>query len=192
MMEAEPEMAKFEETVLKLKEGHTWKCKPGYKIFVLGQGALRFDVPLDWVVQPEERSVRLYDHQPPDDDCRLEVSLLRHSQIDWTGLPLDQLLRDAVRDKPRATGPETTAEIRRQSRPGVELVWTEKTFIDPQLGNPARTRVALVRGTNAHALITLDFWEADAGRVVPVWDEVLGSMDLGLQVQDPTIGERRM
>jgi hypothetical protein len=48
---------RFEKTVLELKEGHTWRCKPGYKIFVLGQGALRFDVPRDWVMQPEERSV---------------------------------------------------------------------------------------------------------------------------------------
>jgi hypothetical protein len=181
-------MAKFEETVLKLKEGHTWRCKPGYKIFVLGQGALRFDVPRDWVVQPDERSVKLYDRQPPDDNCRLEVSLLRHSQIDWTGLPLDQLILNAVAEKPG----EAIPEIRRQSRPGIELVWVEKAFIDPQLGNPARTRIALVRGTHAHAVITLDFWEADAGRVVPVWDEVIGSMDLGLQVRDPTLGERRM
>lgn len=184
-------MAKFEETVLKLKEGHTWRCKPGYKIFVLGQGALRFDVPQDWVVQPDERSVKLYDRQPPDDDCRLEVSLLRHSQIDWTGLTLDQLILGVMAEKPGQT-PETIPEIHRQNRPGVELVWVEKAFIDPQQGSPARTRIAIVRGTNAHALITLDFWEADAGRVFPVWEEVMGSMDLGLQVQDPTIGERLM
>jgi hypothetical protein len=185
-------MAKFEQTVLKLKEGHTWRCKPGYKIFVLGQGALRFDVPRDWIVQPDERSVKLYDRQPPDDNCRLEVSLMRHSQIDWTGLPLDQLILGVIADKPGETPGETTPEIRRQSRPGVELVWVEKAFIDPQLGNPARSRIAVVRGTNAHGVITLDFWEADAGRVVPVWDEVMRSMDLGLQVPDPTLGERPM
>jgi hypothetical protein len=74
-----------------------------------------------------------------------------------------------VADKSGATMPETPPEIHRQSRPGVELVGGEEAFIDPQLGNPARTRIALIRGTNAHAVITLDFWEADANRVVPVW-----------------------
>ena len=182
----------FEETVLKLRVGHTWRCKPGYKIFVLGEGALRFDVPRDWVVQPNERSVRLYDRQPPDDDCRLEVSLLRHSQTDWTGLPLEQLILGVVAEKPGDTVPDTLPEIRRQNRPGVELVWIEKAFIDPELGNPARSRIAIVRGINAHAVVTLDFWEADAGRIIPVWEEVMNSMNLGLQVQDPTVGERPM
>jgi hypothetical protein len=183
-------MAEFEETVLKLKEGHTWTCKPGYKIFVLDRGALRFDVPLDWVMEIEEKSVKFYDRKPPDDNCRLEVSLLRHPQIDWTGLPLDQLLRNsATINSGEKIRPE---DIHRQSRPGLDLVWVEKAFVDPQQGQPARSRIAIVRGSNCHALITLDFWDADAERVVPVWDEVIRSMDAGLKVQDPTVGERRM
>jgi hypothetical protein len=183
-------MPKFERETLKLKEGHTWRCKPGYKIFVLDEGALRFDLPRDWVMKIQERSVQFYDVEPPADNCRLEVSLLRHSQIDWTGLPLDQLIRGCAREKP---GDDIRQEeIARQSRPGVELVWVEKTFVDPQEGRPARTRIAIVRGTNAHAVITFDFWAGDADRVVPVWDEVMGSVDLGLVVDDPTVGERRM
>ena len=87
-------MAEFHEAVLKLQEGHTWKCKPGYNIFVLDQGVLRFDVPADWVMELAETSVKFYDCRPPDDNCRLEVSLLRHPQIDWSLLPLDQLLRN--------------------------------------------------------------------------------------------------
>jgi hypothetical protein len=183
-------MAEFEETVLNLKEGHTWKCKAGHKIFVLDRGALRFDVPEDWVMELGEKSVRFYDKQPPDDNCRLEVSLLRHSQIDWTGLPLDQLLRDSVA---RESAEEATVEnLHRETRPGVELAWTEKLFIDPQQGQPARSRIAIVRAANCHALITLDFWEADATRVVPAWDEVMRTVDAGLKVQDPTVGEQPM
>ena len=158
---------------------------------MLGEGAFRFDLPRDWVMKVEERSLQFYDVEPPDDNCRLEISLLRHSQIDWTGLPLDQLIRGCAREKPGADDipPE---EIRRQSRPGVELVWVEKPFSDPQEGKPARTRIAVVRGTQAHALLTLDFWDADAHRFATVWDEVMSSIDLGLKVSDPTAGEQRM
>jgi hypothetical protein len=183
-------MAEFQETVLKLKEGHTWRCKSGYKVFVLDRGALRFDVPIDWVMELDKKSVKFYDRQPPDDNCRLEVSLLRHPQIDWSGLPLDQLLRNSAAlnsdEKIRCE------DIQRQSRPGVDLAWVEKGSIDPQEHKPARSRIAIVRGTDCHALITLDFWEADAERVVPAWDEVIRSIDMGLKVQDPTIGEQRM
>ena len=50
----------------------------------------------------------------------------------------------------------------------------------------------MVRGTRAHAVLTLDFWAADADRVVPVCVEVMNSVDLDLKVDDPTLGERRM
>jgi hypothetical protein len=181
-------MARFERETLKLKEGHTWRCKPGYKICVLGEGALRLDLPGEWVMKIQESSVQFYDLEPPDDNCRLEVSLLRHSQIDWTGLPLDRLIQGCAREKPD----DEIAEIDRQSRPGVELVWVEKALTDPQEARPARTRIALVRGTNAHVVITFDFWAADAERFAPVWNEVMGSIDLGLFVDDPTMGEQRM
>lgn len=183
-------MPEFNETVLTLKEGHTWKCKPGYKIFVLDRGTLRFDIPENWVMELGDKSVRFFDKQPPDDNCRLEVSLLRHPLIDWTGLPLEKLLRDSLAGKSVHEAP--LGGIHRETRPGVDLAWTETTFIDPQLGNPARSRIAIVRGNNGHALVTLDFWEADAEPVIPVWDEVVQSIDMGLKVKDPAMGEPRM
>lgn len=183
-------MAEFHESVLKLRDGHTWKCKPGFKIFVLDQGVLRFDVPEDWFLELGKTSVRLFDRQPPDDNCRLEVSRLPHRQIDWTRLPLDNLLRRAGNGMSGEEIPNHA--MHHQSRPGMELAWAENIFNDPAENKPARSRLAIVRGTNAHALVTLDFWEADAGRVLPVWDEVMDSIDMGLKVQDPTQGEKRM
>jgi hypothetical protein len=179
-------VAAFERTELKLKEGHTWKCSPGYKICVLAEGALRFDVPQDWIMQPGERSVKFYDVTPPDDNCRLEVSLLRHAQIDWSGLDLDQLIRHPT----VAQAGEGIVDIHRQERPGVELVWVERVSVED--GKEARSRTAIVRGVNAHALLTLDFWATDADRLAPVWDEIMRSIDLGLKVKDPTAGESLM
>ena len=42
---------------LKLKEGHGWKSRPGYSIFVADRGAVRFDFPKTWVMEPERASV---------------------------------------------------------------------------------------------------------------------------------------
>lgn len=56
---------------LKLKENHGWRATPGYKIFVANQGAVRFDIPVKWVMLPgESGSVCFYDREPPADDCR--------------------------------------------------------------------------------------------------------------------------
>jgi hypothetical protein len=179
-------VATFERTKLKLKEGHTWACRPGYKVCVLAEGALRFDVPREWVMEPSDTSVKLYDLPPPDDNCHLEVSLIRHSQIDWSGLDLDRLIGTAV----GAQAGGEIQEIHRRSRPGVDVAWVERSSVED--GKEARSRVAIVRGVNAHALITLDFWATDAGRLEPVWEEIVRSIDAGLKVQDPTVGERRM
>ena len=177
-------MPGFQRTELKLKEGHTWRCSPGYKICVLAEGASRFDVPCEWVMEPSAESVKLYDAIPPDDNCRLEVSLLRHSQIDWSGLDLDTLVLNSAGGKAGAE----REDIHRQQRPGVELVWIERSSIEN--GKEARSRIAIVRGLNAHAVFTLDFWASDADRLVPIWDEIMRSIDLGLKVDDPTVGIR--
>jgi hypothetical protein len=34
-------------------------------------------------------------------------------------------------------------------------------------------------------LITMDFWESDLERVGPVWDEVLRSLKVGLELTPP-------
>ncbi|MBE9014483.1 hypothetical protein IQ250_30285, partial [Pseudanabaenaceae cyanobacterium LEGE 13415] len=59
---------------LEIDKNHGWQSKPGYKIFVAGRGAVRFDVPQDWHFEPDEKSFRFHDATPPNDDCRLEVS----------------------------------------------------------------------------------------------------------------------
>jgi hypothetical protein len=66
----------FREEAFELREGHAWHCKPGYKIIVLDAGALRFDMPENWMTEPDEKSVKFFDRQPPDGDCRSEVSLV--------------------------------------------------------------------------------------------------------------------
>src|SRR5207249_3004642 len=94
---------KWDKQVLRLQPNHTWRCQPGYKVFVAGRGDVRFDVPQDWVFEPGKSSFCFFDRSPPDDDCRLEASsracLARGANIQPL-ITLDYWLDDAQRVEP--------------------------------------------------------------------------------------------
>jgi hypothetical protein len=178
-------MAKWHKQVLKLQKDHGWKAKPGYKIFVAGRGAVRFDYPAHWVVIPDTISVKFHDREPPDDDCRLEVSYLHLPPgVDFSGLPLTKLLDEALKGDTR--GIFDRGNIVKVERPDLELVWRELFFMDPVEKRLACTRACMARGSGVQPFITLDFWLDQTDRIVPVWDEVLRSLQLGQYVEDPT------
>ncbi|HET7089251.1 MAG TPA: hypothetical protein VFL17_11405 [Anaerolineae bacterium] len=172
---------------LTLKDTHSWKAPPGYNIFAADRGAVRFNFPHGWVVVPAADCIELYDRQPPDDDCRLAVSYLRLPPIDWSGLPLAQLITTVVEGDHREV--LARGAIVNVPREDLEVAWTEIRFMDPQEHREAFSRVALARGQNLQALITFDFWADDAPRLRPVWDEVMHSVELGRYVADPTTGD---
>ena len=180
-------MVEWSKETLKLKQKHGWKAKPGYKIFVADQGALRFDVPRDWILDFGTTSFKFYDRQPPDDDCTLEVSLIRLPPIDWSGLPLSQLIVQAATDEDAGVRIRE-ADVRQVDRPDLEMVWAETTFIDPGQHRKAHSRICLARGSNLQVLMTLVFWADDAAKLSGVWDEILRSLQLGIFVKDPTLG----
>ena len=182
-------MKKGKHGSLKLKRGHHWRARPGHRIFVADRGAVRFDFPDAWVLKMQERSVCFHDREPPDDDCRLELSYFRLPPIDWSGMSIEQLLETAVGGDTR--NPEGRGKTYSVRRHGLRLAWTELTFTDPVEQRPARSRVLVGLGNNVQCLITLDFWESDAARLAPAWDEVVRTLELGIHIEDPTTGLRR-
>src|SRR5918998_3723255 len=177
------------EEQLRLKRGHRWRPRPGHRIFVADRGAVRFDFPDTWVLKMGERTVCLHDREPPDDDCRLEVSYMRLPPIDWSGMPVEQLLETAVGGDTR--GIEARGKTYSVRRHGLRLAWAELTFTDPAERRPARSRILVGLGNNVQCLITLDFWADDAARLAPAWDEVVRTLELGIHIEDPTTGLRR-
>ena len=148
-------MAKWNKKVLKLKENHGWRAKPGHKIFVADRGAVRFDIPQDWIMEPGSDSIKFRDRQPPDDNCLLQVSVIHLPPgIDWSSLPLTRLLEEALQGDTR--GMISQGEIIYEQRPDLELAWTETRFIDPAEGREACSRSCLARGSNVQPFITMD------------------------------------
>lgn len=177
----------WEHQVLRLKDHHTWKAPPGYNVFVADRGAVRFNFPHGWVVVPSSDCIALHDQKPPNDNCRLAVSYLRLPPIDWSGLPLAQLITPIIEGDQRQI--LARGDIVTVPRADLEVAWTEIRFLDPQERREALSRIALARGSNLQALITSEFWADDAARWGPIWDEVMRSVELGRYVDDPTRGD---
>ncbi len=179
-------MAKWHKQTLKLKKTHGWKGKAGYKIFVADGGAVRFNFPQDWVVIPDSDSIKLHDKEPPEDNCRLAVSYLRLPPLDWSGLPLSQLVQTVIDGDKRDVIAQ--GEMVETARYGLEIAWSEFRFMDPNEGREAFSRICLGRKAAIQSLITFDFWAEDAAPLAKVWDEVLRSLELDREIKDPTVG----
>ncbi|MEN3334724.1 MAG: hypothetical protein V7641_4089 [Blastocatellia bacterium] len=172
----------------KLKKNHTWKAPDGYRIFVADRGAVRFNIPDGWVIEPDADSIKFYDAKPPDDNCRLACSYLRlPSHIDWSGLPLSQMINAATGGDERTL--TRSGEITHKQRADLEVAWADYHFIDPVEQRQAYTRLCIARGSSIQALITLDYWPEDAAKLAAVWAEVIRSLQLGRYVKDPTLGD---
>ena len=178
----------FQKSTFRLKQNHSWKAPKGYKIVVLDRGAVSFNIPEAWVVGSTE-PFEVYDREPPEDETRLSTSFWRTPPgIDWSGLPLDDLMRKATVNLHKDDDVLSHSDVFTSLRTDLELVWAEQHFIDPNEKREAITRVAMARGWDVQVLITCDFWVDDAEQIVPVWDEVLRSLQLGRTIEDPTKG----
>jgi hypothetical protein len=169
----------------KLLPGHLWRTLEGCKTIVLDHGAVRFDYPRSWVVEPAAGSVALFDRRPPADENRLEVSYFRIPPIDWSELPVADLIdRVTSREREHATcGP-----LREEFRAGMELAWRDVNYVHERSGRQACFRVCVARRGSVLCLITYEFWSGDRSRPDGIWQTVLETLVLDHVVRDPTLG----
>jgi len=178
--------ARWIKETLDLKGDHNWQSQPGYKIFVLDRGAVRFDVPADWHFEPDTKSFKFMDKKPPNDDCRLEVSFNRLPPADYSLFPLEASLRKIAKEDTR--NPIAISEVTTLKRQTARIAWIEIKFIDPDENREAFSRICVGIGSQIQCLLTFDVWESDRDRLSPVWDEALRTLTLGLYIRDPLTG----
>ena len=171
---------------LDLHPGHTWTARPGCQVFVAGRGAVRFDIPRGWAIVPDADSLKIYNKQPPADDCRLAVSYIQPPK-EWSAIPIATVVEAATAgpgDGPvRRWGPIAT-----ERRDDLEIGWREAAFDDPVGKREARSRLAIGRRLHIQCLITFDYWPSDAAWCLPHWDTALATLDLARYIDDPTRG----
>ena len=179
---------KWERGQLRLRKDHRWQSRPGYSVFVLGRGAIRFEIPRHWVVKPDEDSIKLHDKEPPDDDTCMAVSFHVLPPLDLSGISMTQMVEIAFANDSRPIyerGP-----IHEEMRNNVELGWQELRFIDPVEQRDARSRVCLARSGQIQAIITYEFWADDAERALKPWEVALSSIWMNEVIDDPSLGPK--
>lgn len=187
-------MAEWEKQEYRLRKDHGWKAKPGYKICVVGRGALRIDFPQDWEMAMETHeetgwpTITLTDRPEPNDNCKLQVTTIQlPPEIPWPPDTLPEVLEHAM------SGPDefevlSSSDIVYEVRLNLQLAWRETRWVDPVEHREARSRTCLVRRRNVQALMTFVYWPEDAGRFLPIWREMLRSLKLAEYIRDPMRG----
>jgi hypothetical protein len=168
----------------KLKDRHSWKCKPGYSICVLDRGLVRFDYPSTWKLEIQEGAVMLHDREASIESCDLGVSLFPIPADVIADLSMDEMLLNSL---PKERETYQQSEIHHVQRGDLELAWLEQRYVDEGQERDARLRVAIARGP-AVCLISMNYWSSRATGLERVWDEVLHTLALGMLVNDPTVG----
>ena len=179
---------KWTKETYRLREGHGWTAKPGHLILALDRGAVVLEFPEGWFMEPSAGQIDIRDAATrADSTCVLAVSCLV-LPVEGAELPLATLVIEAAQadDRDRiAIGP-----MHETVRDGLTIAWTELRVVDPGEHRESRWRICLARRDRHQCLITLDYWPEDEARLSAIWDEVLGSLRLGVEVDDPTRGER--
>ncbi|MGH8932048.1 MAG: hypothetical protein ACRDZO_15865 [Egibacteraceae bacterium] len=164
-----------------LPADHGWSARPGFKVVVANRGEARFDVPREWVVEPNDGSdLCLYDRPPPDDNCRLEFSLMYAPPAIGADLALRDLLDRSTSDHDSDVLSRSAPATER--REGLELVWSETRYRDADTKALALARTCLARKSGVHVVFTMSLWADDAARFDPAWREVLRSLELARPV----------
>jgi len=151
-------------------------AKPGNNIFVANRGEVSFEYPKDWIVKPSDQSICFYDAEPPADQCMLEFSILPLDfAVDWSKLPLEEMIRQAVGAESGSCEP---ANIRTLRRGEIKIVWLEHEFMEPVEKRPAISRCGLASRADVMALITFNFWPEHRDEAETVWSGILETLRL--------------
>lgn len=164
--------------VVSLPEDHGWSVREGFKAVVADRGAVRFDIPSDWHSEfGTTCDLLLTDRPPPEDECRVEFSLLRVPVVAGVEFPLLDFFDEAT----GAADPEvhTVGEPTLVRREGLELVWRESLYIEEESGREAVRRSLLAAGSGLFALFTMAQYADVRERTEPAWRELCDSIELG-------------
>src|SRR5712691_1970185 len=95
--------------------------------------------------------------------------------IDWSKLPLEEMIRQAVG---KESGSYDPANVRTLRRGEIRIVWLEHEFMEPVEIRPAISRCGLASRADVMALITFNFWPEHREKAETVWNGLLETLRL--------------
>jgi len=167
----------WQSSTVPLPAHHKWKCSPGHNLLIADRGAVRFEYPTGWHVRPgKEGQLQVHDVPPPDDECRIQLSIIRTPGVrarDLADLPLVELLRRSLEDGPKekhSPGWTRLSDVSTIERPGLQIAWAESSWLDREHGDrKVLCRQLVARGPGMHPFVTFDYYEERAEQFRPVW-----------------------
>ena len=186
-----PKRRRMNRQTFQLPERHRWKAKEGNQIFVANKGDVRFEFPGGWVLDEtsggEGKSIRFFDGHAPNDNIRLEVSVIHVSDPRAFQAPLADVLNGSIADIGESC---RRSDAFAMKLPDHDLALLDLAYIDPVEKRPAHSLFCLARGSGIHALISLDYWPEDSKKALSAWEDVLGSLRLGDYLEHPFFGPK--
>lgn len=176
-------MPPFREERLVLNPDHGWTSEPGCQVFVADRGAVRFDFPRGWCIEPgEQGAIRVQDRPSPDQSRSLQLTLnYLRDDLDWTGVTTSRIRDELVRRQSR--------KISRQdpigqdaSRDGLQFSWSSPLSLD----SGGFFQVLVARKWNIQAIFRYEFTPAPDNSHESFWSILLKTVVLGDYVEDPT------
>lgn len=167
----------WEHTTVPLPASHRWKCSAGHLLLVADRGEVHFEYPEGWHVAPGKNgALGVHDRPPPDDECRIQLSIIRTPGVPASalaGLPLDALLRNAIApgsDAEHSPGWTQLTDVSVVERPGLRYAWVESSWLDREHGDrKVLCRQLIARAPATHPFITFDYYADRAAEFRPVW-----------------------
>jgi hypothetical protein len=186
-----PDTEKWTKQTFDLPNDHGWNAPEGYNVFIAGRGAVQFNVPQDWVIEPDDDSVKIKDKPTPKDDMALAMSYYNIAEALWAHpqFPMSVIVKMMSEQDDR--NPVTKSDVVLEERRDLEQAWLEIKFIDPLAQREAYGRWCLVRGKRIVCLITGECWTDHKERFEEVWREMLRSMILERYMNNPVRGPDR-
>lgn len=173
---------------LEVHPGHQWKAKPGHRILIINNGAVRFDFPTEWNLYSGSECACLLDGSVCDYTCALTVSA-KQIPITVAGISLGLYLRE-ITQTANLEDTSCTDPVR-IFRPPLEAGWVEWRFTDPTGRREVRKRVCIARAGCTRAVITFDFWPEHELSHFYSWNTILETLAVGDYIEDPLTGRRR-
>ena len=186
-----PGAEKWVKQTFDLPDEHGWNAPEGYNVFVAGRGAVQFNVPQTWVVEPDDDSVKLKDKPTPKDDMCIAMSYYPIAEAIWAHPQFPMTVIVKMMSEQDNRKPFWRSDVFLEERRDLEQAWLEVKFMDPLENREAYGRWCLVRGKRIVVLVTGECWPEHKARFEEAWKEMLRSMMLERHYDNPFKGPVR-
>lgn len=179
-------MSSFRQERLELKENHGWTSEPDCQVFLADRGAVRFDFPKGWVIEPGDGgTIKIQNRESHGADCCLKMNLFYlREDLDWSGISVSRVLDEVLKKRNPGEILET-APTQRTNRDGLEMAWSGTRYRDRDRTREYWFRALVGRKWNIQPIFTYSYLEPPTPTIRGMWDILLKTLILGTTSKTP-------